>query len=366
MIGIALASTIAAALMGLYDAAITRDVPPGTYVYNWRDAVLVQSLTDMYRTLPSERERIASYISGEMERVAPKAHGAHPNGVASAVGFAFLKEIGRNTDATDAALEKVLAQSRRIVTTEDGAISHRNKSVELWDDTLYMLDISLMGCFRAGAGDGYPEEVARQTVLHSERLMDRRTGLWYHAWTQSDEPVNDGCGQMGWNDNPSHRNNEFWGRGNGWIAMTLVDCLEVLPRSSSHYKPLHRMLRRMMRSLKRFQDKETGLWYQLPAHPSDEDNYLESSCSAMFGYAAAKGARLGLLPRRYADVGRRAWEGIVNHCLEYGEDGVHLTRICPGTCVGDKDYYYARGTVSSGESYAVGAAIMLGNEVENH
>ena len=122
-----------------------------------------------------------------------------------------------------------------------------------------------------------------------------------------------------------------------------------------------------MRTLRRLQDRETGLWYQLPAHPGDEGNYLESSCTAMFGYSAAKGARLGLLPRRYSKVGRRAWDGIVAHCLDYSAgDGVHLTHICPGTCVGDKDYYYARGTVSQGETYAVGAAILLGNEIENY
>ena len=37
--------------------AITRDVPADKYVYNWRDAVLLKSLTDVYRSCPEQRER---------------------------------------------------------------------------------------------------------------------------------------------------------------------------------------------------------------------------------------------------------------------------------------------------------------------
>lgn len=359
------AGAFASPLWDLYEAAIRRDVPPGSYVYNWRDAVLLDSFIDIYRSSSTERERIAAYVSGEMERLAPTAHGVHPNGIASAVGFAFLKEIGHDSPATGAALERVLEQYARIPRTADGTCSHRVNSVELWDDTLYMLDLALLGCYRASGDVKYPEKLAEEVLGHSKYLMDGKSGLWYHAWAESDAPVEDGCGIIGWNANPLHRNTEFWGRGNGWIAMTLVDLLECLPRSDSRYRELRSMYRRMMRTLRRLQDSGTGLWYQLPAHPADEGNYLESSCSGMFGYAAAKGARLGLLPRGYRKVGRRAWRGIVEHCLDYDADGVHLTRICPGTCVGDKSYYYSRGTVSGGETYAVGAAILLGNEIEN-
>ena len=344
--------------------AITRDVPAEKYVYNWRDAVLLKSLTDVYRSCPEQREMIARYVQEAMCNVASRAHGTHPNGIASAVGFAFLQEIGRNTAETDEAIQRVISQYRSIVRTADGACSHRADRVELWDDTLYMLDIALVGCYKATADERYLDMLASEIILHSKLLMDSRSGFWYHAWAQSDDPVRDECGQDGWNCNPQHRNSEFWGRGNGWIAMALVDVLEYLPKSDPRHTRLKRMFCKMMNSLRKLQD-DSGMWYQLPARPRDSGNYLESSCTAMFGYAAAKGARLGLLPRGYRKVGRRAWRGIVEHCLDYDADGVHLTRICPGTCVGDKSYYYSRGTVSGGETYAVGAAILLGNEIEN-
>ena len=345
--------------------AITRDVPADKYVYNWRDAVLLKSLTDVYRSCPEQRESIASYVQEAMYRVAPNAHGIHPNGIASAVGFAFLQEIGRNTVETDAALERVIFQYNNMLRTADGACSHRADRVELWDDTLYMLDMTLVGCYRATGDTRYLDMLANEIILHSKRLFDSHSGLWYHAWAQSDVPVSDECGQDGWNCNPQHRNSEFWGRGNGRIAMALVDVLEYLPKSSPHYKQLKGMFCKMMKSLRRVQD-DSGMWYQLPAHPGDAGNYLESSCTAMFGYAAAKGSRLGLLTRRYSKMAWKSWSGIKGGCLKYEPDGVYLTRICPGTCVGDKDYYYSRGVVACGESYALGAAIMLWNEIENY
>ena len=81
----------------LFDAAMTRDVPAEKYVWNWRDAVLLKAYTDIYRTDPQQREVIADYVDKAMTRLAPKAHGVHPNGVASAVGLAFLQEIGRGS-----------------------------------------------------------------------------------------------------------------------------------------------------------------------------------------------------------------------------------------------------------------------------
>ena len=94
----------------LFDAAMNRIVPAEKFVWNWRDAVLLKAFTDIYRAEPQKREAIADYVDEAMTRLAPRAHGVHPNGVASAVGLAFLQEIGRSSMETDKTLEKVLMQ----------------------------------------------------------------------------------------------------------------------------------------------------------------------------------------------------------------------------------------------------------------
>ena len=350
----------------LFEAALTRYVPAEKYVWNWRDAVLLKSFIDIARAEPQKRELVADYVDKAMTRLASKAHGVHPNGVASAVGLAFLQEVGRNSMETDKALERVLWQYRSIVRSANGACSHRAGTVELWDDTVYMIGLALTGSYQATGDMSYVEDFADQIIAHAEHLRDPATGLWYHGWAETSFPTEDACSQYGWNTNPDHRNNEFWGRGNGWIAMSLADILAILPSSDERYSVIRNMFVQMMATLAKKQDKKTGLWRQLPVHVKDKDNFLESSCTAMFGYAAAKGLKSGVLPASYMQVAQKAYDGIVRHCIiGLDTDDIALGRICAGTCVGDREYYYARSQVSSGETYAIGAVLMLANELKN-
>lgn len=349
----------------LFDAAMNRIVPAEKFVWNWRDAVLLKAFTDIYRKQPQQRETIADYVDKAMTRLAPRAHGVHPNGVASAVGLAFLQEIGRNSMETDKTLEKVLMQYRGIARAVNGACSHRAGVVELWDDTVYMIGITLIGCYKATGDISYVEEFADQVIAHAEHLCDPETGLWYHGWAESSYPAEDACSQYGWNTNPAHRNNEFWGRGNGWIAMSLADVLEVLPVTDRRYPQIKSMYELMMNTLAKLQDRRTGLWCQLPLHVRDRENFLESSCTAMFGYAFAKGVHMGILPAECRRVAEKAYDGLVEHCvLDSGTSEIRLGHICAGTCIGDREYYYARSQVDHGETYALGAFLLLSNELK--
>ena len=348
----------------LFEEAITRDVPAEKYVWNWRDAVLLKSFIDIARTDQQKFGQVSDYVYDAMTRLAGRAHGVHPNGVASTLGLAYLQEIDRSTKETDEALKRVLSQYESIVRAPNGACSHRVGILELWDDTVYMIGMALIGCYQATGDISYIERFAKEIVAHSEYLKDDKTGLWYHGWAETSFPTEDNCCQYGWNTNPQHRNNEFWGRGNGWIAMSLVDALEFLPESDESYAMIKDMFVTMMTTLAKVQDRKTGLWKQLPVHVKDKENFLESSCTAMFGYAAAKGVRLGVLPSKYLVCAQKAYDGIVMHCLTgLDTEKVGLSRICAGTCIGDKEYYYARRQVASGETYAVGAVLLLANEL---
>ena len=348
----------------LFDAAMTRYVPAEKYVWNWRDAVLLKSFIDIARFEPQKRELVADYVDKAMTRLASKAHGVHPNGVASAVGLAFMQETGRNSMETDKALERVLWQYRSIVRSANGACSHRAGTVELWDDTVYMIGLTLIGSYHATGDVAYVEEFADQILAHAEHLCDPATGLWYHGWAETSFPAEDACSEYGWNTNRNHRNNEFWGRGNGWIAMSLADVLEVLPAADRRYPQIRSMYEQMMNTLVKLQDRKTGLWRQLPLHIRDKANFLESSGTAMFGYAMAKGVRIGVLPEKCKAVAQKAYDGLVRHCLlDEGTPEIRLGRICAGTCIGDKEYYYARSPVERGETYAVGAFLLRANEL---
>ena len=69
-----------------------------------------------------------------------------------------------------------------------------------------------------------------------------------------------------------------------------------------------------------------------------EGNYFEASASCMFVYAAAKGARLGYLDRKYLEAARRGFSGIIEHLVTVDAEGlVHLNRVCQVAGLGGKD-----------------------------
>jgi unsaturated rhamnogalacturonyl hydrolase len=225
--------------------------------------------------------------------------------------------------------------------------------------------MALIGTYKATGDMSYVEDFADQIIAHAEHLYDPQTGFWFHGWAETSFPAEDACSQYGWNVNKAHRNNEFWGRGNGWIAMSLADVLEVLPSSDARYARIKAMYEQMMKTLLRLQDRRTGLWRQLPLHVKDKANFLESSGTAMFGYALAKGVRIGALPADHLKAAQKAYDGLVEHCLlDVGTPQIRLGRICAGTCIGDKEYYYARSQVDRAETYAVGAMLLLANELK--
>ena len=83
--------------------------------------------------------------------------------------------------------------------------------------------------------------------------------------------------------------------------MALVDTLPWFPEGDPGREQLLAILRRTAAAVVRYQDSESGLWYQVLDKGGEKGNYFESSAACMFTYALAKGVRRGYLPREYED-----------------------------------------------------------------
>jgi hypothetical protein len=82
----------------------------------------------------------------------------------------------------------------------------------------------------------------------------------------------------------------------------------------------------------------TGLWHQLLDRT---DSYLETSASAMFTFAIARGVNRGWLPVYYAPVAQTGWRAIEQRVRPDGQ----IEGICVGTTAAyDAVYYYHRPT----------------------
>lgn len=210
-------------------------------------------------------------------------------------------------------------------------IQPRTKEGNFWHKDIYPYQVWLDGLHMAQPF--YMEYETKYNKLQGcrdsflqfqnvERLMkDSKTGLYYHGYDESRE--------MYWADPQTGCSPNFWLRALGWFACALVETAAVMDESQYYeYRYLQTLLQNLAESLLPWQD-ESGMFYQVVDHPKTEGNYLETSGTALIAYALLKGARLGYIPERFADVGEKAMEGIIDKYLIENPDGtLGLGGIC--------------------------------------
>jgi unsaturated rhamnogalacturonyl hydrolase len=121
----------------------------------------------------------------------------------------------------------------------------------------------------------------------------------------------------------------------------------------------------------KYQDSETGLWYQVVDQGKREGNFFEASASAMFVYAMAKAVRLGYLNEEFLPAVNKGYDGIIKNLIKENADGsIDLTQVCQVAGLGGNPYrdgsyeYYVSTPLVSNDLKGVGAFIMAGVEVE--
>lgn len=190
---------------------------------------------------------------------------------------------------------------------------------QLWDDTLMMTVMPLAKIGRLLNHPAYVEEAKYQFLLHTQHLMDKETGLWFHGWTFEG------------NHNFA---NARWARGNSWLTIVIPEFLELLdlPETDATRRYLQEILACQLAALEKCQH-ESGLWHTLLDDPT---SYLEASATAGFAFGMLKAARRHYADARYVAVAEKAIKGIISRINKEGE----LTQVSFGTGMGkDLDFY---------------------------
>ena len=107
----------------------------------------------------------------------------------------------------------------------------------------------------------------------------------------------------------------------GWYIAALVDSLPYYPHDDPGRATLLTILNRAAASVVRYQDKKTGLWYQVFDNPGDKGNPFALPATCIFTYTLQKGVRLGYLPPHYSDNTKHAWQGILDRFVETDAKG---------------------------------------------
>lgn len=137
-----------------------------------------------------------------------------------------------------------------------------------------------------------------------------------------------------------------------------------MPKDYKGYDELVKMTVDLLKSLVKYQDEKTGLWYQVVDKGYNENNWLETSCSCLFSAAICKAIRMGFLDKSYLNVAVKAFEGVINRLKYDGENViVIIDGICVGTGVGDFMHYCNRPT-SQNDLHGTGAYLLMCTEME--
>ena len=255
------------------------------------------------------------------------------------------------------ALDLMYSQFEGQPRTKEGGFWHKKVYPhQMWLDGLYM-----GAPFYAEYAARYDRPEAFQDVINqfcvvARHTYDPATGLYKHAWDESREQF--------WCNKENGQSAHSWGRAMGWFAMALVETLEFVPVDEPNRDSLLAILDNVVKQIERYQDKKTGLWYQVLDRSGDRGNYLESSVSAMFIYSLYKGIRLGVVPATYMTVADKGFEGFMKRFIKGGKKGVvSITDCCAVAGLGGKNMrdgsydYYINELIRDNDPKAVGPFI---------
>jgi unsaturated rhamnogalacturonyl hydrolase len=222
----------------------------------------------------------------------------------------------------------------------DGTFSRPEpEPATVWADDLFMSGPFLLRMAKITGDQSLYDEVARQVVQFNKYLEDPETGLWFH----------------GWYDGRKENTPVRWGRANGWVAWATAEALIHLPADHPQYRQVLDIFQDHMEALSGYQ-APSGMWHQVLDRP---DTWEETSCTAMFTLAMARGVRMGWLDQTYRDRAVRGWNALQD---KIAGDGT-VRDICRGTGIGGSVEFYAGRDRFDHDPRGLGAVITAGCEI---
>lgn len=231
--------------------------------------------------------------------------------------------------------------SHREFRFSDGTLArNRPQPNTLWLDDLFMSVPALAQMGKLTGEVKYFDDAVKQVAQFSERMFNKANGLYMHGWAMAME------------DHPQYH----WARANGWAVMTMVELLEVLPKSHPGYTLVLTQLQDHIKGLARYQNG-TGFWHQLIDR---NDTYLETSATAIYTYAIARAINRGYIDSlAYSPVALLGWNAVATKVNAKGQ----VEGTCVGTGMGfDPAFYYFR-PINVFAAHGYGPVMLAGAEI---
>ena len=280
------------------------------------------------------------------------------------------------TKGTEKALKTLFKQLQNQPRTKEGVYWHKAiYANQVWLDGIFMglpfYCNYAVQTLKPKKAEKYLNDAVDQMVKTDYRTYDEKTQLWKHAWDETH--------QQFWANKEDGKSQHCWARALGWYVMAMTECLDAMPENYARRQEVIDLLNKAMKSVVKYQDKKTGVWYDVLDVKSDK-NYLESTASSMFAYVLLKGYRKGYLSEEYLKAGVKAYNGILKQFIKVNADKtISLTRCCavsglgpgPGPYVKKPNYkrdgsfeYYMSEPIRDNDAKGVGPFIWASLEME--
>lgn len=219
-------------------------------------------------------------------------------------------------------LYKQLAHQPR---TTDGSWWHKQiYPSQVWLDGLYMaLPFYVTATkYVTHNPQRYYDDATNQLLKAYELTFDTATGLCRHGYDETKS--------IFWADPITGQSRHSWGRAEGWLAMAIIEMLDVLPENYNRRPEIIELFNKVMTAVVKYQDRDSGCWrLVLDVTDQNDRNYLEATCTAMFTYALLKGHRLGYLhDDMFRKAGERAYKGMLDNMIKVNADSTISLTSC--------------------------------------
>jgi unsaturated rhamnogalacturonyl hydrolase len=231
------------------------------------------------------------------------------------------------------AIDTLREQMRTHPRTSEGGFWHKLRYPhQMWLDGIYMGSPFLAQYAMEFNEPALFDDVVNQIKIMADHSYDLKTGLFYHGWDESREQQ--------WANKETGQSPNFWGRSMGWYAMALVDVLDFLPADHQDRNEVINIINLVAEGITKYQDEQSGVWYQVIDQGDREGNYLEATASCMFVYFLYKAVSKGYVDKSFLSLADRGYEGILRNFIRENPDGtISLTGCCSVSGLGGSPVY---------------------------
>lgn len=252
------------------------------------------------------------------------------------VNIAEYYKMTNDHDALPVLQDLINALMNNIPRFNDGTF-HRVET--MWADDIYMSCPFLVRMGYLTGKSIYFDEAVKQIKGYEKRMWIKDKNIFSHIYFVKEKTAN----------------GVPWGRGNGWILISLIEILDYLPKEHSERKYIEDIYRKFALGYYNCLDRSLFMWHQVLDR---KESYPETSCTAIGIISLLKGIRKKLIDIEEEDI-LKVWRNLLEKCID---DKGNVYGVCMGSgCSMEAEYYFDIPTAVN-DDHGTGLVLLAGCE----